>query len=28
MRDGVHLNRKGYIIWGENIAQTVDKMMK
>ncbi|MBT4223985.1 MAG: GDSL family lipase, partial [Opitutae bacterium] len=28
MRDEVHLNRNGYIIWGENIAQTLDKMMK
>jgi lysophospholipase L1-like esterase len=28
MQDGVHLNRNGYAIWGENIAKTLDKMMK
>jgi lysophospholipase L1-like esterase len=24
----VHLNRKGYTIWGENITPTLNKMMK
>jgi lysophospholipase L1-like esterase len=28
MQDGVHLNRNGYVIWGENITTTLDKMME
>jgi len=27
MRDGVHLNRNGYVIWADNIAAEVDKLM-
>jgi len=28
MQDAVHLNRNGYVIWGENVAPTVDRLMK